>query len=59
MFVQTSRISDTAIKNILSVPHARFTYMDDSVLRIKGTGELYYIQITENGVFAGYIKDDK
>lgn len=55
MFVKGNRISDAAIANILQLN--RISYVDDQVIRVKGTGELYYLQITENGVFAGHFEE--
>jgi hypothetical protein len=50
MFKQGKKLNDAAIRNILEL--SRITYVSDGVIRVKGTGELYYLLISENGVFA-------
>jgi hypothetical protein len=55
MFVATKKISNAAIQNILALK--RFTYMEDRVIKVKGTGEIYYLQLNDDGVYAGYIKE--
>jgi hypothetical protein len=50
MFKQGKKLNDAAIRNILEL--SRITYVSDGVIRVKGTSELYYLLISENGVFA-------
>lgn len=57
MFEPTYKVSDEAIKNILSLN--RITYVGDGVIRVKGSGELYYLKITSNGIYTGYMKESK